>query len=145
MSIRRRAREIALQVLYQLDISHGDPGEVLDLYWEIFRPSPKAREFCQRLVEGVRQRQNQIDPFIEENSENWSLKRMAAVDRNILRLATFELLYCPEIPFKATLNEAIELAKKFGSDDSSAFINGILDKIHSLLTSAPHDRQAVSN
>ena len=145
MSIRRRAREIALQVLYQLDISHGDPGEVLDLYWENFRPSPKAREFCQRLVEGVRKSQDQIDPFIEENSENWSLKRMAAVDRNILRLATFELLHCPEIPFKATLNEAIELAKKFGSDDSSAFINGILDKIHSLLTSAPHDRQAVSN
>ncbi len=145
MSIRRRAREIALQVLYQLDIGQGDPGEVLDLYWENFRPSPKAREFCQKLVEGVREKQNQIDPFIEENSENWSLKRMAAVDRNILRLATFELLYCPDIPFKATLNEAIELAKKFGSDDSGAFINGILDKIHTLLTSAGNNRQKVSN
>ena len=145
MSVRRRAREIALQVLYQLEMSHGDPGEVLELYWENFRPSPKAREFCQRLVEGVRRSQDRIDPFIEENSENWSLKRMAAVDRNILRLATFELLYCPEIPFKATLNEAIELAKKFGSDDSSAFINGILDKIHSVLTSASHDCEAVSN
>jgi len=145
MSIRRRSREIALQVLYQLDISKGDPGEVLDLYWENYRPSPKAREFCQRLVEGVRRSQDQIDPFIEENSENWTLKRMAAVDRNILRLATFELLYCPEIPFKATLNEAIELAKKFGSDDSSAFINGILDKIHTLLTSAGNNRQTISN
>lgn len=145
MSIRRRAREIALQVLYQLDISQGDPGEVLDLYWENFRPSPKAREFCQKLIEGVRRSQDQIDPFIEENSENWSLKRMATVDRNILRLATFELLYCPEIPFKATLNEAIELAKKFGSEDSSAFINGILDKIHSSLASARNDRQAISN
>ena len=145
MSIRRRAREIALQVLYQLDIGRGDPGEVLDLYWENFRPSPKAREFCQRLVEGVRRSQDQIDPFLEENSENWSLKRMAAVDRNILRLATFELLYCPDIPFKATLNEAIELAKKFGTDDSGAFINGILDKIHTLLTSAGNNRRAVSN
>ena len=144
MSVRRRAREIALQVLYQLDISQGDPGEVLDLYWENFRPSPKAREFCQRLIEGVRRSREQIDPLIEENSENWTLKRMAAVDRNILRLATFELLYCPEIPFKATLNEAIELAKKFGSDDSSAFINGILDKIHSSLPSAGNDRQSVS-
>jgi N utilization substance protein B len=65
------------------------------------------------------------------------------VDRNILRLATFELLYCPDIPFKVTLNEAIELAKKFGADDSSAFINGILDKIHCLRTSAPGDRQAM--
>jgi N utilization substance protein B len=145
MSIRRRAREIALQVLYQLDISHGDPGEVLDLYWENFRPSLRAREFCQRLVEGVRRCQGQIDPFIEENSENWSLKRMAAVDRNILRLATFELLYCPEIPFKATLNEAIELAKKFGTDDSGAFINGILDKIHSLLNSSGDNHPKVAN
>jgi len=145
MSVRRRAREIALHVLYQLDISQGDPGEVLDLYWENFRPSPKAREFCQKLIEGVRRSQGQIDPFIEENSENWSLKRMAMVDRNILRLATFELLYCPEIPFKATLNEAIELAKKFGSEDSSAFINGILDKIHSTLALAGNDRQTVSN
>jgi len=80
--------------------------------------------------------QGLIDPLIEENSENWTLKRMAVVDRNILRLAVFELLYCPDIPFKATLNEAVELAKKFGSEDSSAFINGILDKIHSLAPSA---------
>jgi N utilization substance protein B len=143
MSIRRRAREIALQVLYQLDMGHGDPGEVLDLYWQNFQPSQKARQFCQRLTEGVQRNRNQIDELIEENSENWTLKRMAMVDRNILRLATFELLHCPDIPFKVTLNEAIELAKKFGADDSSAFINGILDKIHSILASAPYDRQAI--
>jgi len=145
MSVRRRAREIALQVLYQLDISQGDSREVLDLYWENFRPSPKAREFCQRLIEGVRQNRDQIDQLIEENSENWSLKRMAIVDRNILRQATFELLHCPDIPFKATLNEAIELAKKFGADDSGAFINGILDKIHSILASTRNCRQAMAN
>jgi N utilization substance protein B len=143
MSIRRRAREIALQVLYQLDLGRGDTREVLDLYWENFQPSQKAREFCQRLIEGVRRSQDQIDPLIEENSENWTLKRMAVVDRNILRLATFELLHCPDIPFKVTLNEAIELAKKFGADDSSAFINGILDKIHSLLAPLSNDRQAI--
>ncbi|MBI5968960.1 MAG: transcription antitermination factor NusB [Deltaproteobacteria bacterium] len=144
MSVRRRAREIALQVLYQLDISRGDAQEVLDLYWENFKPSPKPREFCQRLIEGVRQSQSQIDQLIEENSENWTLKRMAMVDRNILRLATFELLYCADIPFKATLNEAIELAKKFGTEDSGAFINGILDKIHSLLASQTSHRQVIS-
>jgi N utilization substance protein B len=143
MSIRRRAREIALQVLYQLDIDRGDVQEVLDLYWRNFRPPLKAREFGQRLIEGVRQSQSQIDRLIEDNSENWTLKRMAMVDRNILRLATFELLFCPDIPFKVTLNEAVELAKKFGADDSSAFINGILDKIHSLLASAPSDGQAI--
>jgi N utilization substance protein B len=132
MTVRRRAREIALQVLYQLDIGQGDPGEVLEVYFENFRPSEKAREFCQRLIEGVWQNREEIDRLVEENAENWTLKRMAVVDRNILRMAAFELTRCPDIPFKATLNEAIELAKRFGNDDSGAFINGILDKVHSL-------------
>lgn len=143
MSIRRRAREVALHVFYQMDISQGDAQEVLDLYWENFKPTEKVREFCQRLIEGVCRNRSEIDQLIEENSENWTLKRMAVVDRNILRLATFELLHCPDIPFKATLNEAIELAKKFGADDSGAFINGILDKIHSFLTISADERQAV--
>jgi len=133
MSMRRRAREIALQVLYQLDIDPGAPEKVLALHWENFQPSEPAREFCQRLVEGVLAHQPEIDRLIEENSENWTMKRMAVVDRNILRLAAFELRYCPDIPFKVTLNEAIELAKRFGADDSGAFINGILDKIYTLL------------
>ncbi len=133
MGTRRRAREIALQVLYQLDTSRGKPKEVLELFWENFKPSSQAREFCQRLVEGVSQNLGEVDRLIEDNSENWTLKRMAVVDRNILRLATFELLHCPDIPFKAILNEAVELAKKYGADDSSAFINGILDKVHSIL------------
>ncbi len=132
MGTRRRAREIALQVLYQLDASQAKAEDVLDLFWENFAPSPKAREFCQRLVEGVSRNLGQIDQIIEDHSENWTLKRMAMVDRNILRLAAFELLHCPDIPFKAILNEAVELAKKFGSDDSGAFVNGILDKIHSM-------------
>ena len=142
MGTRRRAREIALQVLYQLDASPGKPKEVLDLFWENFKPSLQAREFCHRLVEGVCQNLGQIDRLIEDNSENWTLKRMAVVDRNILRLATFELLHCPDIPFKAILNEAIELAKKFGADDSGAFINGILDKIHSLSAAGGEPPQA---
>ncbi len=137
MSIRRRAREIALHVLYQLDISQGDPQKTLDLYFNHFKSSEKAREFCERLVYGVIRYREQIDGVIEENSENWTLKRMAVVDRNILRFATFELLFSPEIPFKATLNEAIELAKKFGTEESGAFINGILDKIHLQVSSSP--------
>ena len=134
MSTRRRAREIALQVLYQLDLDPGDPKKVLALHWENFQPSEQAREFCARLVEGVLQNSRDIDRLIEEHSENWTLKRMAVVDRNILRLAVFELRYCPDIPFKVTLNEAVELAKKFGTDDSGAFTNGILDKVHTLLS-----------
>ncbi len=133
MSTRRRAREIALQVLYQLDLDPGDPQKVMALHWENFRHAEDVREFCARLVEGVLQNNGEIDRLIEENSENWTLKRMAVVDRNILRLAAFELRYCPDIPFKVTLNEAVELAKKFGADESGAFINGILDRIYTLL------------
>jgi len=144
MSVRRRAREIALQVLYQLDIDPQDPKKVIALHWENFQPSEQAREFCLRLVEGVLQNRKEIDPLIEENSENWTLKRMAVVDRNILRLAAFELRYCPDIPFKVTLNEAIELAKKFGADDSGAFINGILDKIYTLLDKTLKDNSDIS-
>lgn len=132
MSIRRRAREIALHVLYQLEMGQEDPRETLALTFHHFRPQVKSQEFCRRLVEGVWRRREQIDRLIEENSEHWKLARMASVDRNILRIATFELIDCPDIPAKATLNEAIELAKKFGSEDSGAFINGILDKIHIL-------------
>jgi len=133
MSTRRRAREIALQVLYQLDLDPADPEKVLARHWENFQPSEQAREFCARLVEGVLSNGEEIDRLIEGNSDNWTLKRMAVVDRNILRLATFELRYCPDVPFKVTLNEAVELAKKFGADDSGAFINGILDRVHTLL------------
>jgi transcription antitermination protein NusB len=143
MSVRRRAREIALQVLYQLDIDPQDPKKVVAFHWENFQPSEQAREFCLRLVEGALQNQKDIDRLIEENSENWTLKRMAVVDRNILRLATFELRYCPDIPFKVTLDEAIELAKKFGSDDSGAFINGILDKIYTLLDKTLKDHPEI--
>ena len=145
MTVRRRAREIALQVLYQLDIDQGVPQEALAVYFENFRPSEKAREFCQRLIEGVSQHREEIDRLIEENAENWTLKRMAVVDRNILRVATFELMHCPDIPFKASLNEAIELAKKYGNDDSGAFINGILDKVHSLVGSSPQNPLPASN
>lgn len=141
MTVRRRAREIALQVLYQLDTNQEKVEEVLDLHWENFKPSQKARDFCRRLVEGVCRNQDRIDRLIQANSEHWTLKRMAMVDRNILRLATFELLQCPDIPFKATLNEAIELAKKFGTDDSSAFINGLLDKIHSISEAEGDERR----
>jgi len=144
MTVRRRAREIALQVLYQLDIIQGVPLEVLAAHFENFRPSEKGREFCQRLIEGISQHREEIDRLIEENAENWTLKRMAVVDRNILRLATYELMHCPDIPFKASLNEAIELAKKYGNDDSGAFINGILDKVHSLVDSTPQNSPPAS-
>ena len=137
MSTRRKAREIALQVLYQLDLRPGEPEEALDLYFEHFRPSEQARDYSRRLITGVLRNREEIDRLIEENAENWTLKRIAVVDRNILRISAFELLHCPDVPFKVSLDEAIELAKKFSTDDSGSFINGILDRIRSLAPTDP--------
>ena len=96
---------------------------------EHLSPEEGDEEFADRLVRGVLEHGQEIDQVIEEHSENWRLERMPAVDRNILRIATFEFLHCEEIPPKVTLNEAIELGKRFGSEESGSFINGILDRI----------------
>lgn len=127
---RRQAREIALQILYQLDVNPVDPVEALELYWRTFSPSLELRDFVERIVKGVSQHRPRIDELIDRYAEHWRLDRMDRVDRNILRMGVFELLYCDDIPMKVAINEAVELGKKFGSaDDSKGFINGILDRI----------------
>jgi N utilization substance protein B len=133
MRLRRKAREIALQVLYQLDVLRIDPREALDLFWGHFSAPADAREFASELVEGTWDHRDEIDQLISTCSENWSLERMARVDRNILRLAVYELLYSQGIPPKVALNEAIDLGKEFGSENSGSFINGILDALYSQL------------
>lgn len=129
MGGRRKSRELALQVLYQIDMSCENARDALDLFWQNFESVEGSREFSEKLVEGVWQHMNQINSIIEKYSENWRLKRISRVDRNILRLAVFELLYCHDIPSKVTINEAIDLGKKFGSEKSGSFINGILDSV----------------
>lgn len=128
MGTRRQARESALQMLYQFELSGGDPevllgSEVMDGL------SPEVRDFATDLVKGVRDNLAEIDGLIQSHSTNWKLARMAAVDKNILRVAVFELKNRSDIPVKVTINEAVEIAKKFGSTDSGAFVNGILDNI----------------
>jgi len=118
MTVRRRAREIALQVLYQLDHRPGEPSRGAGNLFREFPALRESREFSRRLMRSLRPPGGNR-PLIEENAENWTLKRMATVDRNILRLAAFELMHCPDIPFKASLNEAIELAK-----DTETMIRG---------------------
>jgi transcription antitermination protein NusB len=127
---RRRSRQLALQVLYHWDITGQDAAKTLTQFQEHFSPGPGRDEFAETLVLGVLKHVGDIDPLIEKCSENWRLDRMTVIDRNLLRIATFELLYCTEIPPKVTLNEAIDLGKRFGSDESGGFINGILDRIH---------------
>jgi transcription antitermination protein NusB len=133
MGARRTARERALQALYQLDVAKGSALEALASAWESEpaegKPDPEARRFAQELVQGVLDHLSEIDALIEEHSHNWRLERMARIDRNVLRLAIFELKYRDEVPRNVTLNEAVELGKMFGAEGSSAFINGLLDRI----------------
>lgn len=136
---RRRAREYALQVLYQVDLTEVSAEQALRGFWIGFRDedltpgtAPVTREesdFTRVLVEGVCTERERIDALIENASLNWRLTRMPIVDRNILRMACFELLARVDIPVSVTINEAVELAKRYGGADSRAFVNGILDRI----------------
>jgi N utilization substance protein B len=129
-SARRKAREQALQMLYMLEITgESDYRATMHRYWEHFGGPPEARAFANHLALGVITHQQEIDTRIAACSHNWKLSRMSYVDRNILRLAVFELLHCEDIPPKVTINEAIEIGKRFGDRESGAFINGILDQV----------------
>ena len=130
MRERRKAREVALQVLYSLNFVNINAQEALDLFWCNFSAPKAAKEFAAFLVQGTCEHKEELDKLIAGCSDNWSLGRMSRVDINILRLAVFEFLYCDDIPPKVTLNEAVDLAKAFGSENSGSFINGILDTLN---------------
>ncbi len=130
MGKRRKSREIIIQVLYQMDMSDGDAEENFNLFWQHFNPSDELKEFSREIVHGVCKHREEIDALIEKYSKHWRLKRMPIIDKNILRSAIFELMFCPDTPVKVIINEAIELSKKFSSEKSSPFINGILDKVY---------------
>jgi len=134
---RRKSREFALQVLYQLDIIKQDAIKTLAQFRDHFSGNRERDEFMEQLVLGVLEHREEIDHLIEKCSENWRLDRMNMIDRTILRMAIYELLYLEEIPPKVTLNEAIELGKRFGSEDSGSFINGILDRIQNEVVHKP--------
>ena len=127
---RRKAREIALQVLYGLNFVDIDVQKALDLFWGNFVAPKTVKEFAAFLVQGTCEHKEELDKLIAGCSDNWSLGRMSKVDINILRLAVFEFLYCEDIPPKVTLNEAVDLGKTFGSENSGSFINGILDALN---------------
>lgn len=131
MGIRRKARECALQLLYQLEIGSVNSERALNEYWQQFEEAVDAnvKDFSTNLVSGAWEKKEEIDAVIASYSTNWKINRIASVDKNILRMAIYELLYCDDIPAKVTLNEAVEIAKKFGTAESSAFVNGILDNV----------------
>lgn len=117
-----------MQILFQYDI-HGKPGVWLDEFWKPLKDSEATKEFAEQLVAGVREHLKDLDALIGKYAANWKIGRMQVVDRNILRLGAYELLWLAEVPAKVTVNEAIELAKDFGDDEAAKFVNGILDKV----------------
>ncbi len=129
MGKRRRARELALQVLYQLDIREERSEHILPEFWEENDAEKDVRNFANTLVKGVEEKKLEIDKLLTEFAFNWKLSRMSVIDRTILRLGSFEILFLKEIPPAVSINEAIELAKIFGTDDSFKFINGILNRV----------------
>src|SRR5271154_662293 len=134
-SRRRMARELAVQFLYQFDLAGGSFDEAFPLFWETQSEVDNAgRQFAEELVRGVLERRASIDEKIVKYTENWDLPRIAAVDRNILRLAVYEMLYRDDIPPVVSINEAVDIAKKFSPRESGAFVNGILDRLKAELT-----------
>jgi transcription antitermination protein NusB len=129
MGKRRKAREAAVQYHFWRDLQRGEGPTKLDEFWEFCPATPRAREFAQPLIEGMEAHLPQIDERIRRYSENYEFHRISPVDRNVLRLAIYEMLFRDDIPPVVSINEAIELAKTFGSADSGRFVNGILDRV----------------
>jgi N utilization substance protein B len=136
MGARRRGREAALQVLFAVDIAGDTFERALREYFQYLASAADGREFATTLVEGYAARAEDVDAVIRKVSEHWRLERMPRVDRNILRLGTYELMYMRDVPRRVTLNEAVELAKRYGSEGSAGFVNGVLDRIATDLSKA---------
>jgi N utilization substance protein B len=136
MRKRTKSRELALQLLYQTEISKDKEETQIREFWARAKESQSGDEkfdeikaFTTRLVQLIEEHQSDIDKAITSSAEHWEMSRMAVVDKNILRIGTCEILYCPDIPAKVAINESIELAKKFGDQETSKFVNGILDQV----------------
>lgn len=136
MGKRRKSREHTLKILYRRDITKENIDEIIKCYWKENKINSQITSFSEQLAKGTIKNIEKIDKTIEKVSEHWSLNRMSVIDRNILRMAVQELIFIEDIPPKVTIDEAIEIAKKFGTDDSADFVNGLLDKIKNELESA---------
>jgi N utilization substance protein B len=131
MGARTSARHAALQLLYALELADEPADAVMRAFWRETPGDPEGRPYADLLVAGVRERQTTIDQRITSASQNWRIERMTPVDRNLLRIATYELEFVDDVPRAVAIDEAVEIAKRFGSEESSKFINGVLEKIAS--------------
>ncbi|MBE0584660.1 MAG: transcription antitermination factor NusB [Desulfofustis sp.] len=144
MGTRRKAREAALQFLFQddfagrvQDTSERSLEDRFDQFCGFYQVSKKSRAYALELVQGIIERKEEIDRAIREHATNWRLERIAGTDRNLLRVGIYELLFAADVPAQVAINEAVEIAKRFGSDDSPSFINGVLDAVQHGLTNLP--------
>ena len=133
MGARRKARECALQMLFQWEGSGDTPPDILATFWQNQRASPATREFAERLFTGTLAEREEIDALLRQHSEHWRVERMSAVDRSLLRLAVHELRAYPRTPAAVVIDEALEIARRFSSADSVEFINGVLDAVRKSL------------
>jgi len=142
MGERRRGREYALQMLYQIDMGGGGPEDAASTFWEERKASEESRRFADHLVKGTLEHLPEIDVLLREGLEHWRIPRIAAVDRSVLRMAVFEFLFEKETPPIVVIDEAIELAKRFGGEESGVFVNGVLDGIRKRMESNPSPEPA---
>ena len=131
MGARHSGREAALQMLFQMEASGASPDEAIELFWRAFGgdADPESREYADACVRGVAGAREEFDAHITKASTNWRIERMTRVDRNVLRLGAWELAHRKDVPRAVILDEAVELAKSYGNDDSGAFVNGVLDAV----------------
>ncbi|MGO9000241.1 MAG: transcription antitermination factor NusB [Polyangiaceae bacterium] len=129
MGARHSGREAALQMLFQIEASGVDADKAIALFWRNFEADPEGRPYADEVVRGIAEKGAEVDASITAASSNWRIERMTRVDRNLLRLGTWELMFRPDVPRAVVLDEAVELAKSYGTDESSAFVNGVLNQI----------------
>ena len=145
MQGRRKAREVAIQVLYSLNFVNLDVEKAMELFWGNFIAPRSAKEFAATLIEGTWHHREDLDSLISGCSDNWSLGRRSKVDISILLMAAFEFLYCDDVAPKVSINEAVDLGKTFGSENSGSFINGILDALNLKLNKDHADKPVHSS
>ncbi len=130
MSSRRKARETALKILYNMEMSEGDTDGIMEAQLDLLMSGSEERSYAAQLVQGVESFASSIDGVIERFSDNWTVDRMPIVDRCILRIAVFELKHSIDVPYRVVIDEAVEIAKLYGSDEAPAFVNAVLDRAH---------------
>jgi N utilization substance protein B len=144
MSGRHEARILAVQFLFQRDFNSGDREEALQQFWADRSVSRRVRQFAELLIRGVEAHREELDRFLQSCADHWDIRRMGGVDRNVMRVALFEMRYCPDIPPAVSINEAIEVAKELSTDESGRFVNGILDRARRELNRPARDATPTS-